>query len=82
MANATPYLTLAGHVLVAWMWLRQARIAATGLPRASAGEADYYQGKLHACDFFFRHELPGVLASVPMLRALDDTALAMTSARF
>ena len=81
LANASPYLTLAGHVLVAWMWLRQARIAAMALPAANAGDQDFYQGKLRACDFFFRHELPGVLASVPMLRALDDTALATTSAQ-
>ncbi len=82
LANATPYLALAGHVLVAWMWLRQARIAAVALPQAGATDVDFYQGKLRACDFFFRHEQPGVLASVPVLRALDDTTLAMASAQF
>jgi butyryl-CoA dehydrogenase len=82
LANASDYLTLVGHVLVAWMWLRQARVAADALPGAGAADRVFYQGKQRACDFFFRHELPGVLASLPRLRALDDTALAMDPAAF
>ena len=82
LAQASAYLTLLGHVLVAWMWLRQAQLAVHALPQAGPADRDFYQGKRLACDYFFRHELPPVLASAAALRALDDTALAMQPANF
>jgi alkylation response protein AidB-like acyl-CoA dehydrogenase len=82
LANASAYLTLVGHVLVAWMWLRQAHVAASALPDANEDDRDFYQGKLHACDFFFRHELPGVVTQATLLRSLDDTVLAMQPDQF
>ena len=82
LAHASAYLTLVGHVLVAWMWLRQARLGMAALAVASEGDRDFYLGKRHACDFFFRHELPPVLASAGLLCAGDDALLAMQPAQF
>ena len=62
--------------------LRQARLGMAALAVASEGDRDFYLGKRHACDFFFRHELPPVLASAGLLRAGDDTLLAMQPAQF
>ena len=77
LANASLYLTLVGHGLVAWVWLKQAVIAARAIDAATAGDRDFYEGKLAACRFFFRYELPLVEQYAHLLQSLDDTTLAM-----
>src|SRR5437764_620732 len=59
LANASVYLEALGHVVVAWMWLRQALAATRALAGAPVA-ADFYRGKLAACRYFFRWELPRV----------------------
>ncbi|KPQ05409.1 MAG: butyryl-CoA dehydrogenase [Rhodobacteraceae bacterium HLUCCA12] len=57
-ANAPYYLDMLGHVIVAWMWLRQARVAAAALTAGvSEAEESFYEGKLAACRYFFEYEL-------------------------
>ncbi len=73
LANATPYLEAFGHVAVAWMWLRQARAALRALPGARGGDADFYQGKLAACRYFFRVELPKTAHLLALVEGLDPT---------
>ena len=80
LANASGYLTLFGHVLVAWMWLRQAGLATAALPRASDGDVAFYRGKLRACAYFFRHELPAVLHHADL--TLDRTTLDASADEF
>jgi hypothetical protein len=63
LANAHVFLEMTGHVVVAWIWLRQALVAASSLAAANlagadARDGDFYRGKLQACSFFFRWELP------------------------
>jgi alkylation response protein AidB-like acyl-CoA dehydrogenase len=74
LANAPRYLTLVGHVAVAWSWLRQALAASRATPRSEA-ERDFYAGKLAACRWFFVHELPTVEHEARLLAALDRCAL-------
>jgi len=78
LANAHNYLRLFGHIVIAWMWLRQANAAARALPDASS-EADrhFYQGKLQTARYFFHWELPTVAQDLVLLRNQDDTCLAM-----
>jgi len=80
LANATLYLDSLGHVVVAWRWLAQGLAAA----RAQTGPADpdFYAGKLAACRFFFRYELPRMLPTLALLRSLDDTALGIPDSGF
>ena len=77
LANASLYLTLVGHALVAWIWLKQAMVATRALAGANAEDADFYQGKIAACRYFFRYELPMVQSNSRLLQTLDDTTLAM-----
>ncbi len=72
LANAPRYLTLLGHVAVAWTWLRMARAA---LRRGAAAEDAFVQGLLGACRWFFVHELPAVAQDAALLAAADATAL-------
>lgn len=77
LANAHAYLDMLGHLVIAWMWLRQAHVASARLPGASAGDGSFYEGKLRACRFFFRYELPKALCQAELLERLDDTCLTM-----
>ena len=77
LANATIYLDAFGHVVVAWMWLEQALAASKGLEMDN-GERDFYEGKLAACKFFYRYELPQVYTSFDLVSSLDDTCMNMT----
>jgi butyryl-CoA dehydrogenase len=81
LANAAYYLDMLGQIVLAWIWLEQARVAAAALP-AAGGEADFYRGKLHACRYFFRYELPRARRSAELLQRLDDTTLSMPLAAF
>ncbi|MGE0094070.1 MAG: acyl-CoA dehydrogenase [Alphaproteobacteria bacterium] len=79
LANASVYLDMIGHLVIAWMWLKQAAVAA---PHADGPEADFYRGKLAACRYFFHWELPKTRAQGELLRSLDSTCLDATPALF
>jgi len=40
-------------------------------------EREFYLGKIMACRYFMRYDLPRVAAPLALLSKLDDTALAM-----
>jgi butyryl-CoA dehydrogenase len=76
LANASLYLEAVGHVVVAWMWLEQAVVAAKG------AEDDFYRGKLQACRYFFNWELAKVDPQLDLLASIDTTTLDMRDAWF
>lgn len=76
LANATLYLDMMGHVVIAWMWLRQA-LAAIRKRGAEDANVDFLQGKLTACRYFFTYELPKARTQRTLLDSLDDTTLTM-----
>lgn len=78
LANASIYLAMTGHTVIAWIWLRQALAAERGLAAGAEGEArDFYEGKLAACRYFFRWELPATVTQAALLESRDDTCLAV-----
>lgn len=80
LANASLYLEAFGHMAVAWIWLQQALVAtAAGDGGADAG---FYHGKLQACRYFFRWELPKVDQQLDLLASIDTTTLDMQDAWF
>jgi butyryl-CoA dehydrogenase len=82
LANATIFLDAFGHVVVAWLWLEQARVAAAALPAAQAADRAFYAGKLAACRYFHRYELSRVPDRLALLARADDTCLAMQDGWF
>ena len=82
LANAGIYLDTFGQVVIGWMWLRMAVVAARKLPQASGSELDFYTGKLHACQYFFRYELVKAGERLSLLATADDTCLSMQDAWF
>lgn len=81
IANATLYLDAVGHIVVAWLWLKQA-LAAVDKERASAADRHFYAGKLAAMRFFFRYELPRVVPVLELVASLDRTSLDVDVADF
>ncbi len=82
LANASSYMTMTGHLVIAWTWLRQALVAQRKLGHANEADRDFYRGKLQACRFFFRWELPKVHYQSRILAGLDETCLEMQEAWF
>lgn len=83
MANATLYLDLYGRVLAAWLWLKQALVAAAGL--AGGGHEDdrnFYEGKLHTARYYFDWELPQIEWQARLLRAANAVPFSMRDAWF
>ena len=82
LANAALYLEMMGHIVVGWIWLRQALTAVVRLPRAQGSDGDFYQGKLQACAYFFRWELPKTRHQNELLNSMDRTCYEMQAAWF
>lgn len=82
LANATPYLDAFGHVVIAWMWLRQAMAAEQASADCSSDDEAFYLGKLAACKYFYRYELAGVHQKFALVGSLDDTCLSVKAEQF
>src|SRR5688500_13176835 len=70
-ANATLYLDMLGHVAIAWMWLRQATVAARRLQDGGGTDEKFYLGKLTACRYFYTYELPRLAHWLAPLRSAE-----------
>lgn len=73
LANATDFLRAFGHIVIAWIWLDQARLCETG--RALQSPA-FVSGKLRACRFFFETEVPKIDLWLEVSASLTDVATA------
>lgn len=82
LANASIYLDTFGHIVIAWMWLKQAEEAARRCDQAAGDDADFYLGKLHACRYFYRYELSKIPERLSLLSAADSTCLEMEESWF
>ncbi len=77
LANATPYLQAFGHGVLAWIWLDVARCSHERLQAARDDPA--LLGRLAACRYFFRYELPKIAAWLGVVETRDDTCRTMAS---
>ncbi len=82
LANSSVYLNLVGHTVMAWVWLRQALAAVEHLGPKTPDDRGFYQGKLQACSYFFRWELPKTRHWFELLHHRDMTCLDMQNGWF
>ncbi|WP_193164788.1 acyl-CoA dehydrogenase [Microbulbifer hainanensis] len=81
LANATLLLDMFGKVVVAWLWLRQAVVAAAALENAEGDdERAFYSGKLQAARYYIRWELPQTDYQAQLLLNGDSTNFDMRPA--
>ncbi|MEM9107015.1 MAG: acyl-CoA dehydrogenase [Pseudomonadota bacterium] len=78
LANATIYLDMLGHVVVAWLWLRQAMAAREAGGQGTTSRATI-EGKLATCQYFFRYELPVIESQCALLSRMDTTCMEATA---
>jgi butyryl-CoA dehydrogenase len=83
LGNASVYLEMLGHGVVAWLWLKQAIVAAEALAaEPHPDDRAFYAGKLTACRYFFHWELPKTALQLDRLEAMDNTWVAMPEEQF
>ena len=75
LSSATPFLDAFGHVVIAWLWLRQAVIAREALQNGAQADADFYEGKVAACQFFYRYHLPQAAEKLRYVASQDRSVL-------
>jgi alkylation response protein AidB-like acyl-CoA dehydrogenase len=78
LANSVKYLDLFGHVVIAWLWLKQALVAEEALAQGPHdSDADFYRGKTQAMRYFFGFELPHIHVWSELLINLDSSCYDM-----
>jgi len=82
LANSSVYLNLVGHTVMAWVWLRQALAAVEHLGPKTPKDRGFYQGKLQACSYFYKWELPKTGHWFELLHHRDMTCLDMQDSWF
>ena len=75
LSSATPFLDAFGHVVIAWLWLRQALVAEQALQKGAQADADFYEGKVAACQFFYRYHLPQAAEKLRYVASQDRSVL-------
>jgi len=79
LADATLYLEMFGHIVIAWQWLGMAAAASTALETGASKKSNvlFYEGKLHVARYYFSHELPKMNALSHILINSDGVTLEM-----
>jgi butyryl-CoA dehydrogenase len=76
LANASHYMTAAGHLVVGWLWLQQALAARRALAAGRVSE-DFCEGKRQTCRYFLKQELPQAMHAISLVAGFEDSFHAM-----
>ena len=74
-------LMVVGDVIISWLLLRQADIAALKLPTATK-DRDFYLGKIAAAKFFVSTCLPHVAADRIIIEGTDNLIMEISEGAF
>ncbi|MEU4264772.1 acyl-CoA dehydrogenase [Streptomyces sp. NPDC025273] len=80
--NTTRLLMASGDVVVGYLLLKGAAVAAEKLPTAAAKDVAFYQGKIAAAKFFAANVLPGVSAERALAETVDNSLMELDEAAF
>jgi alkylation response protein AidB-like acyl-CoA dehydrogenase len=80
--NTTRLLMASGDVVVGYLLLRGAAVAAEKLETAAAKDAAFYRGKIAAAKFFAANVLPGVSAERMLAESVDGSLMELDEAAF
>ncbi len=69
LADATLYLEMSGHLIIAWQWLKQAIVASKRLGNSTLdSDLSFYEGKIATFQYFYKYELPKLYYLASVLR--------------
>ncbi|NGO79464.1 acyl-CoA dehydrogenase [Streptomyces sp. YC504] len=80
--NTTRLLLASGDVVVGYLLLKGAAVAAEKLPNASAKDKSFYTGKIAAAKFFAANVLPGVTGARKLAEGVDLDLMDLDEAAF
>lgn len=80
--NTTRLLMAAGDLVIGWLLLRQAEIAAAKLADGAGKDTAFYEGKVAAARFFARQVLPRITAERAVAEATDNALMELDEAAF
>jgi hypothetical protein len=81
-AFSYPFMEVTGDVVMAWMLLWRAQIAATALEKAKKKDIPFYKGQLKSAQFFCNTVLPTTLGKMNSILATDGAAIEIDEASF
>ena len=71
-----------GDVIISWLLLRQADIAATKIESATGKERNFYEGKIAAARYFVHNFLPLVAATRAIVEREDGEIMKVSEGAF
>ena len=81
--NTTRFLLAAGDLVVGWLLVKQAAVAADALEAGASGkDVDFYTGKIAAAQFFARQVLPRLAAERAIAEASDNDLMEVPESAF
>ncbi|MDJ0720572.1 MAG: acyl-CoA dehydrogenase [Desulfobacterales bacterium] len=81
-AHSLPFLDVMGDVVMGWMHLWRATVAAEKMSGAKKKDRLFYVGQIKTAEFFIRTILPGALGRMDAIEDGCDAAVAMDEAAF
>ena len=81
-AHSLPFLDVMGDVVMGWMLLWRAAVAAEKVAGAKKRDRLFYEGQIRTAEFFIRTILPGALGRMDAIEDCSDAAVAMDEAAF
>ena len=75
-------LMAVGDVIISWLLLRQADIAAEKLAAGAGKDTDFYTGKIASAKFFVATVLPHITADRKIVEATDSTIMEIPESAF
>lgn len=82
LSNATLYLDMTGHVVMAWMWLRMLSAADAKVQEAGGDMSPFIAGKRQSAKYFYGFELSRIAHWRDVLMRNDASAYEMQDAWF
>ena len=81
-SHSVPFLEVMGDVIMAWMLLWRATVAAEKLTKAKKKDQSFYEGQIKTAEFFIRTILPVTLGKMAAIEDCSDAAVAIEDAAF
>ena len=80
--NTSRLLMAIGDVIIAWLLLREADIAAAKLPTATGKDVDFYNGKIASSKYFVYNFLPLITAERAIVEAENGAIMELSESAF
>jgi hypothetical protein len=80
--NTSRALMAVGDIIISWLLLRQADIAAEKLAAGAGKDADFYTGKIASAKFFVSTVLPHITADRKIVEATDSAIMEIPETAF